>query len=726
MSQNRGYRRDNRSSYQLGNYGGRSGSQMNVNPWEGGMVPGGMRSGVAGLLPTPPQSGNLISQLSSPEAQLAIASNLLTTLLRPQQQQNQVPSLLSLGALGQVGNVGASYRQSGYGQDQGRYQDRGQNRRSGRMDERRGEPYGKGRHPTSSKGGPERKSGGQGYRSPIGKNRPASGSKVGSKAEKKDDKDAQKDKEEDKGNGDLNKEEDVKREDGEEGEEGNKRDWKKEKKDDDDDEMEGDGGKRESGKKSSSRYHGIPDNFFFCHVCKKHMWDDHSFENHLKGRTHLLMMDKLDESYKIKVELMRHELKVAEQQREIEMERIKRQGRKVHMALREYCTMCDLHFYGNIVVHRKNERHQQLKSFLHPKCGPCGKEFASRIEWDHHKLTPLHLRKAAETHKNRQPDSDDEFGIEELIAQGNGDRYSKKDMKVRSKEDEEKDILEMEKSEKEGEKDEDAKEEEGKEENDKGEAKPEGVAEDATAGAKGNERVRIPKYNPDVAIASNLVKNISGFTCRACRRFFVNEEDSQTHCRTLTHYNNYVTLLKMKLQARAAQQKREGKNKRNAEEKVDDEGNWKRRKVSDEKDDDEDGTQASEGSKGDEEMKEVTAESKKNGVVSSGEEKYDPLEADAEAEAEGETKESDSKPAPAKAEEEKIWSEVDRDIGNLLETVDEEGDESEMNEQAENEDQPRQEQDAKDEKTSPRSTRGSTAAASNRGSPARGRGRKRK
>ena len=95
MSQNRGYRRDGRQSYQMNSsahYGGRSGQQMNVNPWEGGLVPGG-RAGVAGLLPTPPQT-NLLSQLSSPEAQLALASNLLSTLLRPQQQAPQVSNCL--------------------------------------------------------------------------------------------------------------------------------------------------------------------------------------------------------------------------------------------------------------------------------------------------------------------------------------------------------------------------------------------------------------------------------------------------------------------------------------------------------------------------------------------------------------------------------------------------------------------------------------------------------
>jgi hypothetical protein len=53
-------------------------------------------------------------------------------------------------------------------------------------------------------------------------------------------------------------------------------------------------------------------------------------------------------------------VQVAEQQREIEMERMKRQGKKVNMSIREYCTMCDLHFFGNLIVHRKNDRHQVL------------------------------------------------------------------------------------------------------------------------------------------------------------------------------------------------------------------------------------------------------------------------------------------------------------------------------------------------------------------------------
>lgn len=54
-----------------------------------------------------------------------------------------------------------------------------------------------------------------------------------------------------------------------------------------------------------------------------------SFENHLRGRAHQLMMEKLDESYKLKVDLMRHELRVAEEQRELSLNNSKRRGKKV-------------------------------------------------------------------------------------------------------------------------------------------------------------------------------------------------------------------------------------------------------------------------------------------------------------------------------------------------------------------------------------------------------------
>ncbi|XP_021926329.1 zinc finger protein on ecdysone puffs isoform X2 [Zootermopsis nevadensis] len=742
MSQNRGYRRDGRQSYQMNSsahYGGRSGQQMNVNPWEGGLVPGG-RSGVGGLLPTPPQSSNLLSQLSSPEAQLALASNLLSTLLRPQQPSPEVPSLLSLGSLGHLGNApgGSGYRQhSGYGP--GRYQDPGPNRRK-RMESRRQEPYNKGRRPAPARGGPERKPGGsQGLRSPsIGKSRSGSGTKPGVKADRKDDdKEPKKDKdlEDDKSSGAEKKtdEEDVKRDEGEDGEK--KRDWKDEKKseelsgadkDENEDDKEEDEKDKGVEKVPASRYSGIPPSLFYCHVCKKHMWDENSFQNHLKGRTHQLMMDKLEESYKIRVELMRHEQKVAEQQREIEMERMKRQGKKVNMNIREYCTMCDLHFFGNLIVHRKNDRHQQLKNFLHPRCLPCGKEFPTRVEWDHHKLTPLHLKKTAEARKNRKSGSDDEFGIEELISGGGGfgDDFSKREIKVRTREEEEDEIKEADKVNETvlG------KEKSGGPEKDEGVNKDAEGKDEGEATVIGNLRLRVPKYNPEVAVGLSLLKKMTGQTCRACHRFFINVEDAKTHCRTLMHYNNFVELIKEKAKAAEAKERREAKAEAKKREgslestekaakrtedmnTVDDEGNWKRRKVANAEEDEDADADAlvstpTDGGKVSETAattNPVVKEDISEAVPTNGSQKYDPLEADAEeSNPEDENKGTQSQ-TPVKEEEEEeedkvknkkensivgddnLWAEVDRDLGSILDTVDGEAETESLNDMTEDE-----------------------------------------
>jgi hypothetical protein len=64
--------------------------------------------------------------------------------------------------------------------------------------------------------------------------------------------------------------------------------------------------------------------------------------------------------------------------------------------------MCDLNFYGTLSTHRKSEKHQQLKTFLHPRCFPCLKEFPSRIEYDEHCLTPSHMKNAVQCEEQRK------------------------------------------------------------------------------------------------------------------------------------------------------------------------------------------------------------------------------------------------------------------------------------------------------------------------------------
>lgn len=78
-----GGRRDYGSGMRRGGGGGNYRSNFgnynsSMNPWEGGMIPGRGTGSVG--------QGDLLSQLASPEAQLAIASNLINKLITQQVQ----------------------------------------------------------------------------------------------------------------------------------------------------------------------------------------------------------------------------------------------------------------------------------------------------------------------------------------------------------------------------------------------------------------------------------------------------------------------------------------------------------------------------------------------------------------------------------------------------------------------------------------------------------------
>ncbi len=95
------------------------------------------------------------------------------------------------------------------------------------------------------------------------------------------------------------------------------------------------------------------------------------------------------------VALLRVHLKLHESRRELELEKMRKNNKKVPTD-KSFCTMCDLSVYGSLNFHRKSQLHQKLKSFLHPKCFICRKEFTVRADWDEHLLSVEHLKRKAE------------------------------------------------------------------------------------------------------------------------------------------------------------------------------------------------------------------------------------------------------------------------------------------------------------------------------------------
>ncbi|XP_032598849.1 zinc finger protein on ecdysone puffs isoform X1 [Drosophila grimshawi] len=327
-----------------------------------------------------------------------------------------------------------------------------------------------------------------------------------------------------------------------------------------------------------SPYASVPNDMFYCHLCKKHMWDANSFENHIKGRTHLMMREGIEESYRLKANMIRQEAKIAEQLKSIEFDRLKRMGKSKQRQL-DYCTMCDLNFHGHISTHRKSEGHLQLKKFLHPKCVECNKEFATRIDYDTHLLSADHLKKAAENNtkvgeRKRQtlPISTAEEETRDLRPP------QKRKKKPIKKEGEEATATEVKKEIEEGAEGEEPEGEEPKEgeepadETKEGEDLNESQEEEEVAlpvdpedcildFLEGDEipsevDTRLPKYNWQRPVGPGLISKLECFECAVCSKFFDTEATAEIHSRTATHHRNFLKFINEKSSDTKIAQKR--------------------------------------------------------------------------------------------------------------------------------------------------------------------------
>ncbi|ALC42978.1 Pep [Drosophila busckii] len=326
-----------------------------------------------------------------------------------------------------------------------------------------------------------------------------------------------------------------------------------------------------------SPYSSVPNDMFYCHLCKKHMWDANSFENHIKGRTHLMMREGIEESYRLKANMIRQEAKIAEQLKSIEFDRLKRMGKSKQRQL-DYCTMCDLNFHGHISTHRKSEGHLQLKKFLHPKCIECNKEFATRIDYDTHLLSADHLKKAAENNtkvgeRKRQtlPISTAEEETRDLrppqkrkkkIIKKEGDETVeiKKEIEEGGAEGEEAEAEETKEGDEIGD-----ETKEGDELNESQEEEevalpvdPEDCILDFSEGDEIPSEVdtRLPKYNWQRPVGPGLISKLECFECAVCSKFFDTEVTAEIHSRTATHHRNFLKFINEKSSDTKIAQKR--------------------------------------------------------------------------------------------------------------------------------------------------------------------------
>lgn len=328
-----------------------------------------------------------------------------------------------------------------------------------------------------------------------------------------------------------------------------------------------------------SVYADVPADMFYCHLCKKHMWDCTSFENHVKGRTHQMMKEGVEESYRLKANMIRQEAKIEEQLKSIEVERLKRIGKQMKNANvhREYCQMCDLHFYGHLSTHRKSEGHLCLKKFLHPKCSECSDEFQNRIEFDAHLLSREHMMRCAAKanrvdfrRKNQQltilteadeskdvreekvkaapaaaaaPAVDGEEGAATTVSAETAAAGGTDETATTTAENGEGAATTTTSA----------------EADEKAEPENADVVLDYVEGITeigADIEAKIPKYISTRSIAPSMIAKLECFECKLCTRFFDNEKTAEVHSRTVHHHKQFAKFLTEKANESKIAQKR--------------------------------------------------------------------------------------------------------------------------------------------------------------------------
>lgn len=323
---------------------------------------------------------------------------------------------------------------------------------------------------------------------------------------------------------------------------------------------------------AKTRFDNINSDLLHCHICNKSMWDGRSFENHLNGRAHNIMMQKTAESYALTADTMRQELKIRE------MKRTRKSGM---VGTRDfYCAMCDM-YADEGAIHRTTIGHRKLKKFLHPTCNSCRKEMPTRIELDEHRLTPQHLLTLQEKSKQYIAKPKPEVMVistlsTELSYVREGRKRKRADSlrAARAAGGEAADAA--------------VKEEPEEEMDESAEAKPrlesdapedvEGTVLDYKEGEDVTSLTEkdMPKYHPERGVGGSFIGDFVCKQCKLCKKLLDTEETAEVHLRTRKHHQLFVKFMH---KTAGLEDPQEGAKRTGGASNEDEGGDFKRRKT---------------------------------------------------------------------------------------------------------------------------------------------------
>ncbi|XP_046697077.1 cdkn1a interacting zinc finger protein 1b isoform X2 [Silurus meridionalis] len=160
-----------------------------------------------------------------------------------------------------------------------------------------------------------------------------------------------------------------------------------------------------------------------------------------------------------------------------------------YRGLQRWCAICQCHFTGDLIEHRRTKKHKMAKVSSRPFCTVCERHFRTPRKFVEHMKSPEHKQLVEELKEGGGPGV-----MEELITLDAIGCFEE----------------------------EDDYEEEGSED----EVNPAEITDDK-------------EYDPDTQYGTSFVVPVAGFLCKLCHKFYQFESRArETHCKSLTHYQN--------------------------------------------------------------------------------------------------------------------------------------------------------------------------------------------
>lgn len=249
---------------------------------------------------------------------------------------------------------------------------------------------------------------------------------------------------------------------------------------------------------------------FFCYICKANYHTPEQFQSHMATAQHL---QRLQEIQHISNTCLVTFIPIA---KENQFPVPGRDGR-VNPQQQRWCNACQVHFSGDLILHRRTPEHKLAKHSLRPFCTVCSRHFKTPRKFVEHMKSPEHKQKAREERiSEKEPGGPED--AEELITVDAVGCFEDDD-----------------------------DEEDGTGEEENAEVLFEG--EDCTTRKDGAKEKSFQdcedseEYCPDLVYGPDFVVPVAGYLCRLCHKFYPSDSAARiAHCKSLMHFQNVKKL----------------------------------------------------------------------------------------------------------------------------------------------------------------------------------------